>query len=174
MNASDKFNAYDNPTLGIRIDYPSNWSVSEHPYNPAANNTVVGFLSPSKTGSELGNVSGVSGSFVPYLDLYVFDSKKMPLDMLFNMTKSKFLNNENFAIIESKPILLKGNRQAFEIVYDAIVGGDEQLRKVQAYTIVDGKVYTISFTSQAALFSDYLPTVHKMIYSFEAKDKNPG
>jgi hypothetical protein len=171
-STNDRFNAYDNPILGIRMDYPSTWSVSEYPYNPAANNTVVGFLSPSKTGSELGNVSGVSGSFVPYLDLYVFDSKNMPIDVLFNVTKSKFLNNENFAIIESKPILLKGNRQAFELVYDAIVGGDEQLRKVQAYTIVNGKVYTISFTSQAALFADYLPTVHKMIYSFEAKGKN--
>ena len=171
-SANDKFNAYDNPVLGIRMDYPSTWSVSEYSYNPAANNTVVGFLSPSKTGSELGNVSGVSGSFVPYLDLYVFDSKNMSLDMLFNVTKSKFYNKTNFAVIESKPILLKGNRQAFELVYDAIIGGDEQLRKVQAYTIADGKVYTISFTSQAALFSDYLPTVNKMIYSFEAKDKN--
>ena len=109
---------------------------------------------------------------MPYLDLYVFDSKNMSLDMLFNVTKSKFYNKTNFAVIESKPILLKGNRQAFELVYDAIIGGDEQLEKVQAYTIADGKVYTISFTSQASLFSDYLPTVNKMIYSFEAKDKN--
>jgi hypothetical protein len=172
VSANDRFNAYDNPILGIRMDYPSNWSVSEYSYNPESNSTVVGFLSPSKTGSELGNVSGVSGSFVPYLDLYVFDSKNMPLDLLFSVTKSKFFNKTNFAIIESKPILLKGNRQAFELVYDAIVGGDEQLRKVQAYTIVDGKVYTISFTSQAALFPNYLPTVNKMIYSFEAKGKN--
>jgi hypothetical protein len=171
-SSDDKFNAYDNPILGIRMDYPSNWSVSEYAYNPASNSTVAGFLSPSKTGSELGNVSGVSGSFVPYLDLYVFDSKNMSLDMLFNATKGKFFNKTNFAVIESKPILLKGNRPAFELVYDAIVGGDEQLRKVQAYTIVDGKVYTITFTSQAALFADYLPTVNKMIYSFEAKGKN--
>jgi hypothetical protein len=45
------------------MQYPSNWTVIESEYNPATNNTVVGFFAQSKTASELGNISGVSGLF---------------------------------------------------------------------------------------------------------------
>jgi hypothetical protein len=43
---------------------------------------IVGFYSPSKTASALGNISGVSGHFVPYSDIFVFDSKNMTLDKI--------------------------------------------------------------------------------------------
>jgi hypothetical protein len=52
------------PFLGIKMQYPANWSVREYAYNKsAAYNVVAGFYSPSKTGSQLGNISGVSGNF---------------------------------------------------------------------------------------------------------------
>jgi hypothetical protein len=135
---------YDNSIWGIRIQYPSNWSVTETSYNPDANNTIVIISSPSKTASELGNISGVSRSFVPYLDIYVFDSKNMSLDKIINGTINKFHNNENFAIHESKPIVLKSNLQGYMLVYDATVEGDEFFRKMQVYTIMNSKVYAIT------------------------------
>jgi hypothetical protein len=107
---TSNFLTYNNPILGIQIQYPSNWSVTENTYNPEAeNNTIVGFFAQSKTSSELGNISGVSGSFVPYLDIYVFDSKNMSLDKIIDATVNKFRNNENFVINESKPYTVKGN-----------------------------------------------------------------
>jgi hypothetical protein len=166
-NTTSNFLTYDNHPLGIRIQHPSNWSITETSYNPDANNTIVIISSPSKTASELGNISGVSGSFVPYLDIYVFDSKNMSLDKIINGTINKFVNNENFAIHESKPIALKGNQQAYMLMYDATVGGDEFFKKLQVYTIFDSKVYVLTFTSQAASFSNYLPLVQKMVNSFE-------
>jgi eukaryotic-like serine/threonine-protein kinase len=168
--ATSNFLTYNNPILGIQIQYPSNWSVTENTYNPEAeNNTIVGFFAQSKTSSELGNISGVSGSFVPYLDIYVFDSKNMSLDKIIDATVNKFRNNENFVINESKPFAVTGNHPAHMLVYDAIVGGDEFFRKMQVYVMSGDKIYLISFTSQQALFSNYIPIVQKMVSSFEIK-----
>ncbi len=82
--ASKNYLLYENPTFGIKIKYPDNWSLRTYSYNLALNNTVAGFYSPSKTASELGNVSGVSGHFVPYLDIFVFSSKNMSLDKIID------------------------------------------------------------------------------------------
>jgi hypothetical protein len=162
------FLTYNNPILGIQIQYPSNWSVTEISYNPEAeNNTIVGFFAQSKTSSELGNISGVSGSFVPYLDIYVFDSKNVSFDKIIDATVNKFRNNENFVINESKPFAVKGSHPAHMLVYDAIVGGDEFFRKMQVYSMFGSKIYVLSFTSQAASFPNYLSVVQKMVNSFE-------
>jgi hypothetical protein len=168
---TSNFLTYANPILGMQIQYPSDWSVIENSYNPEAeNNTIVGFFAQSKTSSELGNISGVSGSFVPYLDIYVFDSKNMSLDKIIDATVNKFRNNENFVINESKPYAVKGNHPAHMLVYDAIVGGDEFFRKMQVYSMFGSKIYVLSFTSQHALFSNYIPIVQKMVSSFEIQN----
>jgi hypothetical protein len=167
-NTTSNFLTYNNPILGIQIQYPSDWSVIENSYNPEAeNNTIVGFFAQSKTSSELGNISGVSGSFVPYLDIYVFDSNNISFDKIIDATVNKFRNNENFVINETKPSTVKGNHPAYMLVYDAIVGGDEFFRKMQVYSMFGSKIYVLSFTSQHASFSNYLPLVQKMVSSFE-------
>ena len=158
---------YTNPVFGFRMQYPSNWTAIESEYNPSANNTVVGFFAQSKTASELGNISGVSGSFVPYLDVYAFDSKNMSLGKIVNSTINNLSPQENFVIYESRPDVISGNLSGHVLLYDAIVGDGEHFRKLQVYTIVDGNVFVITFTSQQALFPDYLPAVHKMVESFE-------
>jgi hypothetical protein len=161
------YSIYNNPVVGIRIQYPSNWSVTEIAYNPAANNTIVGFFAKTKTASELGNISGVSGSFVPYLDIYTFDSKNMSLSRIINATIDNLVQDENFIIHHSEPAILKGNQSGHMLVYDTTVGDEEFFRKIQIYTIFDSKVYVVTFTSQQDLFSEYQPTVKKMINSFE-------
>ena len=94
---SSNFSTYNNPILGIQIQSPSDWSVIENSYNPEAeNNTIVGFFAQSKTSSELGNISGVSGSFVPYLDIYVFDSKNMSFDKNFFVILSRVAGGSLF------------------------------------------------------------------------------
>ena len=160
------FQTYQNNIFGIKIRYPDSWSVRSYPYNNGSNNTVVGFYSPSKTASQLGNISGVSGHFVPYLDIFAFDSKNMSLDKIINGRINRIQNTSDF-VLDSKPFTLKGNRSAHMLVYSTITGADEFFKKMQVYTIFGNKVYLITFTAQEALFSNYLPTVRKMIDSFE-------
>ena len=163
---STGFQTYQNHILGIKIGYPHSWYVRTYPYNNAANNTVAGFYSPSNTASELGNISGVSGHFVPYVDIFVFDSKNMSLDKIIKGRINRIQNTSDF-IIDSKPITLRGNNSAHMLVYSTTTGSDESFKKLQVYTISDNKVYLITFTAQEALFSNYLPIVLKMIDSFE-------
>jgi hypothetical protein len=163
---STGFQTYQNHILGIKIGYPDSWYVRTYPYNNAANNTVAGFYSPSNTASELGNISGVSGHFVPYVDIFVFDSKNMSLDKIIKGRINRIQNTSDF-IIDSKPITLRGNNSAHMLVYSTTTGSDESFKKLQVYTISDNKVYLITFTAQEALFSNYLPKVLKMIDSFE-------
>jgi photosystem II reaction center protein PsbP len=173
-NTSSNYLTYDNPLLGIKMQYPANWSVREYAYNnSAAYNVVAGFYSPSKTGSQLGNVSGVSGNFIPYLDIFVFASNGMSLNDIVQQRINNFLNNSNFAIDsnESKPFTIHGNHPAYMLVYTVTVGADEFFRKMQAWTIFDNKMYVITFTSQQALFSNYIPIVDKMVNSFEIQTK---
>src|SRR6476660_3476755 len=160
------FQTYQNHILGIKIGYPDSWYVRTYPYNNAANNTVAGFYSPSNTASELGNISGVSGHFVPYVDIFVFDSKNMSLDKIIKGRINRIQNTSDF-IIDSKPITLRGNNSAHMLVYSTTTGSDESFKKLQVYTISDNKVYLITFTAQEALFSNYLPKILKMIDSFE-------
>jgi len=158
---------YENPTFGIKIKYPDNWSLRTYTYNLALNNTIAGFYSPSKTASELGNVSGVSGHFVPYLDIFVFSSKNMSLDKIIDSRIDRIQNSTYFLISESKPFTLTGNQSAYSITYSINSGKDELFKKMQVYTIYGNKVYLITFTSQEALFAEYKSTIQEMINSFE-------
>ena len=169
-NRSNTFLTYVNPILGLKIQYPSNWLIKEHPYNPAGNSTIVTFFSSSKSASATGNISGVSGMFVPYMDIFVFDSKNMPLNELINGT----INNiAKVNLNESKPITLNnGNNPAYMLVYTVAIGGDELFKKMQVWTINDGKVYVITYNSQAASYFNYLPTVQKIIHSIEITTTN--
>lgn len=160
---------YNDPVLGISISYPGDWSLRQYAYNPAVNNTLVGFYSPSKTASELGNISGVSGNFVPYLDIFVFSSKNVSLEEIVKGRINKINSSSNFAVNESKPISLKGNQPAHIITYNSMAQG-EHFKKMQVYTPFRNSVYLITFTAQDALFSNYLQTVWKMINSFEIRN----
>jgi hypothetical protein len=157
---------YNSPVFGIKIQYPSDWSLRQYAYNPAVNNTIVGFFSPSKTASELGNISGVSGNFVPYLDIFIFPSQNVSLNEIIKGRINTINNNSNFAINESKPISLKGNLSAHIITYSSMSQG-EHFKKMQVYTPFHNYVYLITFTAQDALFSKYVQTIWKMINSFE-------
>jgi PsbP-like protein len=171
-SSSSNYMTYDNPILGIKMQYPANWSVQEYPYNnSAAYHVVAGFYSPSKTASQLGNVSDRSSNFVPYLDIFVFSSNGMSLNDIVQQRINNFLNNADFAIDnnQSKPFTLKGNHPAYMLVYTLTVGGDEFFRKRQVWTVFEDKVYVITFTSQQAPSSNYIPIVDKMINTFEVQ-----
>jgi hypothetical protein len=170
--ASLDFLTYEHPILGVTMQYPHDWSVRQYEYNPSANSTLVGFYSPSKTASELGNISGVSGHFVPYSDIFVFDSKNLTLDILMSQRLKRLQNDMHISGIELKPFTLNDGQPARLLIYRTIAGGDELFKKMQVYTIYGNKVYLISFTSQDASFPNYMSIVQKMTKTFEIRKTN--
>jgi hypothetical protein len=165
------FLTYEHPILGTTMQYPHDWKVRQYEYNPSGNNTLAGFYSPSKTASELGNISGVSGHFVPYSDIFVFDSKNLTLDEIMTGRLNRLQNDTHFTGIESKPFMFDNGQPASSLIYRTTAGGDELFKKIQVYTIYSNKVFLISFTSQDASFPGYQPTIQKMIKSFDVRGK---
>jgi hypothetical protein len=166
------FLTYEHPILGTTMQYPHDWKVRQYEYNPSGNNTLAGFYSPSKTASELGNISGVSGHFIPYSDIFVFDSKNFTLDEIITGRLNRLQNDTHFTGIESKPFTLNNGQPAWSLIYRSTTGGDELFKKIQVYTIYSNKVFLISFTSQDASFPSYQPTIQKMIKSFDVNGKS--
>jgi hypothetical protein len=165
------FLTYTNPILGVTMQYPHSWLIREYPNNPAANNTIVTFFSPSKSATSLGNISGVSGNFVPYVDIFIFSSKNMSLAEIVNGTIKELSGK---TVIELKPSTLKSGGSAYTLVYTLKVATDELFKKMQLWTINDNKVYVTTFTAQAGLYPSYLSTAQKMLDSFEIATKPKG
>jgi hypothetical protein len=166
------FLTYEHPILGTTMQYPHDWKVRQYEYNPSGNNTLAGFYSPSKTASELGNISGVSGHFIPYSDIFVFDSKNLTSHEIMTGRLNRLQNDTHFTGIESKPFTLNNGQPAWSFIYRTTAGGDELFKKIQVYTIYSNKVFLISFTSQDASFPSYQSTIQKMIKSFDMNGKS--
>ena len=93
----------------------------------------------------------------------------MSLDKIIGGKIKRLQNDTHFSVIESKPVMLKAGQPGFVITYRTVAGEDELFQKIQVYTIKRNKAYLITFTSQDASFSSYLPTVQKMINTFEIR-----
>ncbi|MGA9843002.1 MAG: hypothetical protein WBQ25_11860 [Nitrososphaeraceae archaeon] len=133
LGSKGDFLTYNNSKFGVKLLYPMRWSIQEIGNISGANNTIAIFKSPFKTSSQLGNISGVSGSFVPYLDIFVFDSKNMTLDQIIKGRLDYFNNNSDIVLNQSTPVTLDTNRPAYLLNYDVTAGGGEHFKKIQVF-----------------------------------------
>lgn len=156
---------YQNAILGLKIQYPSNWLVREHPYNATGNSTIVSFISPLLTPSTASSSGAAQNSFVPYVDIFVFDSKNVPLDQLVNGSVKSSLSNATLS--QSKPITLKGNNPGRVIEYSIKIADRYLFDRMQLWTESGNRVFVLSYTAEPQTYLTYLPTMQKMIQSFE-------
>jgi serine/threonine-protein kinase len=153
---------YQNNTYGLKMQYPSGWQVAQF-NNSAATPTklVVGFLSPIGVQRAtdripenilvaVENLSSRNMGLAPYTTLQ--------LSLLSEGT-------QGFNLVESLPTTI-ANNPAHQIVYTETL---EQLalKKMQVWTIKDGIAYLIIYAADESDYSDQLPTVRKMLDSFE-------
>jgi len=148
------FLTYENPTHGIRIKYPKDWTMQE-----GFMGTVVVFLSPKADASDVfqenlnvgvEDLSGVSITLDEYTELTIDQMGQFITD---------------FTVIESGKTTLAGN-PAYKIVY---TGSQAQysIKWMQIWAIKDDKAYLITYTAETDSFSDFLEIVEAMISSFE-------
>jgi hypothetical protein len=161
---SISFKAYDNPILGLKIQYPSNWEVRQHPYSATGNSTIVSFFSPPTSQTAASYTAGQADTFVPYIDIFVFNSKKMmSIDQLVNGSIKHSLSNAT--VSHSKPITLTGNISAHAIEYSVMIANKYLFDRNQVWAKSGNKVFVISYTSEPQTYLTYLPTMLKMIQS---------
>jgi serine/threonine-protein kinase len=159
-NSSNSINflTYENPIFGVRILYPSNWEKQENTSSSNDNSTLadlVAFSPPFK------NNSDIVGKLIVQVD-NISDIKPITLAKYANGTVSDL--RQDFRVSESNATLA-GN-PAHKIIYTGLEASID-LKGMMVMTIKGDRAYIISYTAEPEKYSYYLPTVQKMIDSFE-------
>jgi eukaryotic-like serine/threonine-protein kinase len=159
---ADKMLTYENSTYGIRMQYPSSWHKEENLSDGSDKNSmlvdVVKFSSPTKNASDTSSES--------------FDLKIDNISDIKPITLAKYANNsiedlrKDFDIITLDRNASLSNNPAYKLVYTG-VEEDVNLQAMLILTIKDDRAYIISYNAEPTKFSYYLPTLQKMIDSFQ-------
>ena len=152
-SAATDYREYDNSTLGIKMQVPSDWLYKE------INNTAVSFVSsPNNTNKAV---------VVVYIE-------KVPVGMfLVNFTQRniQYLHQStpSFHLITSNLTTMAGN-PAYQIIFTSLPNTGHDFRKgTSIWTLKSGKAYIVTYRAEPGLgsFNTQLPTVSHMIKSFE-------
>ena len=143
---NSKFVTYDNPTFGVRIQYPSDWGRLD-----------LSFLQQS-----------ADIDFYPLADTSLAKNVKIQVNNLpsRNMTLEEYTNSQinplEERLLESNTTTLAGI-PGYEIVFTSLQG----LKTMQVWTIKNDKAYIISYVAQEEDYEKELQVAKKMIDSFE-------
>ena len=156
---TSKFLTYTNPNHGIKIQYPSNWTLGEHPYT---DRFVVDFTPTLK------NISDTAPATVTLSVETVKQNTTLNGFTVATLDKAK-QSLPGFQIIESNTTTLAGN-PAHKITY-AFASTDPSVQlpflSMNVWTIKHSKVYNISYTEAKSNYVKYLSTVQNIIDSFK-------
>jgi len=157
-NNSSNFLTYENLRFGIKILYPANWNKQENISSSSNNSTlsdIVAFSPPLK------NSSNIIGKLAIKVD-NISDIKPTTLANYADAIISDL--KQDFRVTESNTTLA-GN-PAYKVVYTGLEESVD-LQAMLVLAIKGDRVYMISYTAEPEKYSYYLPTVQKMIDSFE-------
>jgi eukaryotic-like serine/threonine-protein kinase len=153
----NSFLIYDNnSTFGIKIQYPSSWERLQY------DNEGVLFLSPSESNSD---------KFLESFSMRVTPSNNMSLSELAESIDNYGQQYTHFQLIGSKAITING-KSAYLLKYtftDKLFGNGMAM---DIGTMNGHKAYVLSYFAEPAKFSNYLPTIKRMIESFGIQNRN--
>ena len=148
---------YENPSYGIKIQYPKDWTASPSgPYN-----NIIGFYPPLK------NITDIQSASVNLLV-----TNYAPTISLDDYTKTHLstLEQLGFKVDESTPNTLAGkpgHRITYTPTNQETPNAPVNLKVMETWTVIDNKVYLVSFNADTQKFATYLPTVQQMIDSLQ-------
>jgi photosystem II reaction center protein PsbP len=153
--SATNFTVYKNSVLGVRVEYPSNWTVVENlTYGKVNfNGPLPNFLARG------GPAAHMSVFLPPYLNPSV--------DNIVNSYITRISKTSlNFKLIESNATTIAGNT-AHKVVYTWVSSLLGPTESVIVYTINHGIAYSLGFGVSVDQYSTLLPIIQKMIQSFE-------
>jgi len=170
-NSANIYYTYINPTYGFKISYPSDWlrksqNISDiNNYDDSFEDSNVVSFSPSK-------YVGVPGSnFYPSFQISITDwpFKETP-KIFFDYFKST--TPPTSKIVQAGPTTIAGSN-AFVFVIEEHNQGEqlfhltnETRKDIRVDVLMNGRMYSMSFSSYSSQFNTYLPIIEKMINSF--------
>ncbi len=161
-NNTTLLSTYENGNYGIQIQYPSDWSVQESKSSGELIN-VATFVSPTGPDSDptadvsiyldkLHNSITTLDNYAHFVAFTDYESRTS----YFHAFKLLELSTNSSTIAEKPAYTLIGTYQ------DRSAG----LQKLMEFgTIIGDKAYSVQYIADAPKYSDYLPTVQKMIES---------
>ena len=154
IDTNNNFVTYKDDTIGIKIDYPAGWIHELHARG------LVTFLASSE---------GNSNTYPAGLGIIVQQLKSKNIS-LNEITKIQIKNltqsHPDFTLIESNEVRLSGNI-ANEIVFTATDDMNHERKAMQIWTLKGDKAYLVTYKAEPGQYSKYLPTIQKMIDSFQ-------
>jgi serine/threonine-protein kinase len=166
---NNTFKLYENVTYGIKIEYPSNWTIEEEGDEDSDNVTdVVSFFAPVRNDSE---------TVTPSLYITIDNP---PLNLIENLNEylRTTINDYNddsqdFQVIESNTnSSTLGGYPAYKLVYTDVDGDNINYKDMEIGTIIGDKVYLVTYDAAEEEYSVYLPAVQKMIDSLKITTSN--
>jgi eukaryotic-like serine/threonine-protein kinase len=155
---SSNFLTYENHSFGIKILYPANWNKQENTSSSSNNSTLYDIVAFSP---RLKNSSSIIGKLTVKVD----NISNIKPTTLANYTDAIISDlKQDFRVTESNATLA-GN-PAYKVVYTGLEESVD-LQAMLVMAIKGDRVYMISYTAEPENYSYYLPTVQKMIDSFE-------
>ena len=152
--AQEQFLTYENPELGISIQYPSNWEKLVNLDN------FVTFTAPPETDTRI---------YPAALGLKVqeLSSQNIPLQEITKVQMSDLKkSNPDLNVLESTPTTIAG-KPAHKIVFSAIDNEEVERKAMQVWTVIGNKAILITYKAEPDKFLSYLPTIERMIDSFK-------
>ncbi|HYZ59315.1 MAG TPA: PsbP-related protein, partial [Nitrososphaeraceae archaeon] len=154
--AQEQFLTYEDITTGISIQFPSNWEKSVNLDN------FITFRAPPETDTRI--YPAALG-----LKIQELASKSVLLQEVTKVQISELKkSNPNLAFSESTSTTLAG-KPAYRVVFTATDNNQFERKAMQIWTIIDNKAILITYKAQPDKYSTYLPTIERMIGSFQAK-----
>jgi protein-disulfide isomerase len=151
-NQKVNFSTYESNDSNLKIDYPSDWILSENSSNS------IEFRPPttSQSGGEL-----VKMNVIP------LPSKSITMQSIVAETlKDKSNNLDDFQLQDTNIVPNLQNIQMHKLVYSFTNSNNgEQVMQLDFGMINNNQLYLISFISNPSVYYNYIPTVDKMIGS---------
>jgi hypothetical protein len=146
------YRVYDNSTLGIKIDVPSDWLYKE------INNTAVSFVTPNASSTSRAAVVVLVESIPRNIHLDVFTQGSIN-----NLQQG----NPSFHLITSITTTLSSNPA--QIVFTSPSSTGKELNKgMEIWTLKNGKAYIIVYRAGPGVDKfPHLPVIKHMIDSFQ-------
>jgi eukaryotic-like serine/threonine-protein kinase len=155
--AQEQFLTYEDITTGISIQFPSNWEKSVNL------NNFVTFRAPPETDTRV--YPAALG-----LKIQELTSQNVPLQEVTKAQMSELKKtNPDLKISESSSTTLAG-KPAHKVVFSATDNNQVKRKALQLWTVVDNQAILITYKAQPDKYSSYLPTIEKMINSFQIKN----
>jgi serine/threonine-protein kinase len=154
--AQEQFLTYENPELGISIQYPSNWEKLVNLDN------FVTFTAPPETDTRI--YPAALGLKVQELSS---SQKNIPLQEITKVQMSDLKrSNPDLNVLESTSTTI-ADKPAHKIVFSAIDNKEVERKAMQVWTVIGNKAFLITYKAEPDKFSSYLPTIERMIDSFK-------